>query len=204
MTGRRGARASEKAGFRDVALDTASGGLESNVYRPNPGEKGYQGQGGTGGEFGRRGARASDKAGARDMGEPTDTKMAFGSKKPAADSFAAQKKELENKLKSGMLTKKRYDEMLAKLTNPDAVIDYAKSGFERAGRSKEGTSVPAGEGEFKGAGDATLTPEESKRFEELKKRKVQGKLSESENDDFVWLRDKIGRVGFKSAGATRK
>jgi hypothetical protein len=168
-----------------MAMDTGNdvpGGLADNTYEPSPEESSWQGQGGTGGRWG---ARRSDKAAGR------DAEMAYG-EELGADSYAAQLRELDDKLKSGVISKARYDELCAKLENPDAVIDYAKSGYERSGRSAEGMSKDE------------LTSAEKQKFEALKKRRAEGQLSESENAEFVSLRDKIGRVGFKSAGATKK
>lgn len=54
------------------------------------------------------------------------TKKGIGAK----DSLAGQLKELENKLKAKLITKAQYDELCAKLTNPDSVIDHDKTPSE--------------------------------------------------------------------------
>lgn len=177
-----------------------------------------------------------------------DEEMAFGSEIPANDSLSAQLQELDDKLKSGMISKKEYDELCSKLESADADIDYAETpkefemganvsmtgrhggrasdesiggGLEDAYDPPQNLNIWQGQGGTTGrwggrAGDSsakdntdcpaldgTLTPGEQTRFDMLKETKRNGVLSPSEQKEFEGLRDKVGRLGFKSAGATR-
>jgi len=221
-SGRRGGRASDKAGVRDD--EKVAGALE-DVYRPSPEEHSWQGGKDDGDHgMGYGSAEAKSPEARRDK---------------AKDSLAGQRKELEDKLRSHMLTQEKYDEMVKKLDDPDAVISYGKSGYEKSGtmtreeragmdeytehetgeeidkeqsepdfieRTKRALDEPVRHGRWGGRGSDTAPTRDDYDAETkkaaLKQQLKDGVITPQEHDR--QLREIMPSINYKSAGAVRQ
>jgi hypothetical protein len=213
-TGRRGGRASEKAGARDIAMDeTVSGGYE-DTYRPKAtptgpkGEHGWQGHAsdeddwsGPAKEEIREGFEKAKRVQGKDQ-----HRLAYGGHND--DSLGGQLMELEDKLKSGMITKKEYDRLIVKLENPDAVINYEPSGYEKSGTETRETIAGHDEQQWddhdieEEIDRESAYDEEESEEEVAEKRERGGHEEELMQDDYNMVSRGLDRQGRRGGRAS--
>jgi hypothetical protein len=92
---------------------------------------------------GERSSGASNKANMTPEEEDAELDRLYGpiEEEEGKDSLGGQLQELEDQLKAGQITQKQYDRYIMKLENPDAVINYEPSGYEKSGTEARETAA---------------------------------------------------------------